>query len=140
MDKRDVLSFAIEPAENAKYLRLTPVVNGTKLTDLISHFEQAQGFDIAGGFGGLIPGWFAYGPLDQYFLAESTEPYWEQVKGYYLLGCNCGEVGCWPLVCRIRKLGDSVIWDEFRQPHRPKRLLKVWTVHLRSGSIQNCSH
>jgi hypothetical protein len=39
----------------------------------------------------------------------------------YLLGCQCGEVGCWPLLARIRAEDESVVWDSFEQPNRKDR-------------------
>jgi hypothetical protein len=36
-----------------------------------------------------------------------------------VLGCVCGEVGCWPFLVRIKLREDVVIWDGFEQPHRP---------------------
>lgn len=38
-----------------------------------------------------------------------------------LLGCECGDWGCWPLMARIRVAHGKVIWDDFVQPHRPDR-------------------
>src|SRR5258708_40295658 len=98
MSKFVTLSFAIEPLEDhpMEVLTLTPILSGTPLTDLIAQFERERCFDIAGGYRGLIPTRFAYGPLDRYFMAESTGIYWAGLGGYYLLGCECGEVGCWP--------------------------------------------
>jgi hypothetical protein len=56
-----------------------------------------------------------------YFLGEIDDGYWKQTGGVYVLGCECGEVGCWPLQCCIRSEGDVVIWDSFQQPHRAAR-------------------
>jgi hypothetical protein len=118
MEKHVVLSFAIQPLENGR--TLTPVLSGTPLTELISQFEREHGFGPAGGYGGLIPKSFAYGPLDCYFMGQAADSFWEQ--GYYLLGCGqCGEVDCWPLIARITKIGDTVVWNRFEQPHRPNR-------------------
>ena len=39
----------------------------------------------------------------------------------WLLGCDCGEVGCWPLDARIEVTDDLVMWQDFQQPHRPER-------------------
>ena len=36
-----------------------------------------------------------------------------------VLGCGCGDVGCWPLRVRIKLRDDVVIWDGFEQPHLP---------------------
>ena len=118
-----VLSFTIQPIPDYKVavLTLVPVFNGTGLTELVMQFERERGFDPAGGYGGLVPSFFTYGPLDRYFMAEPTDNYWARMGGYYVLGCECGEVGCWPRMCRITKTGNTVVWDSFRQPHRPDR-------------------
>ena len=118
-----ILSFAVAPLRNEKAgaLTLIPVLNGTPLTELVSQFEREHSFDLIGGYGGLIPSWFAYGPLNRYFMAEASGGYWDDLSGYYILGCDCGEVGCWPLVAGITKVGATVVWDAFRQPHRPDR-------------------
>ena len=56
---------------------------------------------------------FEAGRLDNYFLEGDDT---------FVLGCGgCGEVGCWPLGCRIRIDGEMVRWDSFSQPHRPNR-------------------
>jgi hypothetical protein len=52
-------------------------------------------------------------------MAESADSHWK--SGRYLLGCQCGEVGCWPLAARIVKTGNTMVWDMFRQEHRPDR-------------------
>ena len=115
METRVTLSFAIEPLKyHPEELSLTPVLNGTPLSELTLSFEREHAFEPAGGYGGLVPGWFSYGPLERYFLGESADEYF--AKGCYLLGCgDCGEVGCWPLQGRIRAKGDIVIWDSFSQ-------------------------
>jgi hypothetical protein len=38
-----------------------------------------------------------------------------------LLGCTCGEPGCWPLMARVEVSPLEVRWDEFEQPHRRGR-------------------
>ena len=97
-----------------------PVLNGTPLSELASSFERERCFDPVGGYGGLVPAWFSYGPLEPYFLDESGDEHF--ANGCYLLVCgDCGEVGCWPLQGHIRKQGNIVIWDCFKQPHRPLR-------------------
>lgn len=112
------LSFQIEAFEDhSDVLTLIPVLDGTPLTELASSFERENGLEPSGGYGGLVPAFFRYGPLERYFLGESQDSIWRQ--GCYLLGCTCGEVGCWPLRARISRMGDTVVWDSFRQPHRP---------------------
>jgi hypothetical protein len=104
-------------------LTVTPHIDGVALSSLITAFEFECSYQPAGGYGGLIPSGFQYGPLDQYFLGRPAKPdYWQEIGGFYVLGClSCGQVGCWPLVCKISTADQHVIWREFRQPHRPKR-------------------
>lgn len=118
METSVTLSSAIEPLKyHPEELSLAPVLSGTPLTELALSFEREHAFEPAGGYGGLVPNWFSYGPLDRYFLGESDDEYF--AKGCYLLGCgDCGEVGCWPLRGRIGRKGNIVIWDSFSQPHR----------------------
>jgi hypothetical protein len=101
---------------------ITPLVSGVPLPDLISEFEKAENYEPAGGYRGIVPAWFDYGPLEKYFLGEcQPDSYWAKQGGQYVLGCECGEVGCWPLLCRIRVQDDNVIWDQFKQPYRDTR-------------------
>jgi hypothetical protein len=72
------------------------------LPEMIASFEREHHFEPAGGYGGLIPEWFKYGPLDRYFLGDfDRDSYFARMDRVYLLGCQCGEVGCWPLIARI---------------------------------------
>lgn len=120
MDRNANLSFLVERAEHK--FAIIPILNGVPLTDMILLFERENGYAPAGGYGGLIPDYFKYGPLDRYFLGDFEENSYFGVLGrIYLLGCNCGEVGCWPLAARVIADGGSVVWDSFQQPHRPER-------------------
>jgi hypothetical protein len=120
MEKTTEVSFNVQPFEGT--LSITPVVDGTPLPEIITAFEREQHFEPAGGYGGLIPEWFKYGALDHYFLGDfEKDSYFARLKRVYLLGCQCGEVGCWPLMARIRAEGESVVWDSFEQPHRKDR-------------------
>jgi len=112
-------SFVIQPFE--KTYAVTPYVDGTSLVELVSTFESEQGFHPIGGYGGLIPAYFKYGPLDKYFLGDFKPKSCFADRGAYLLGCDCGEVSCWPLTAQIVTRGKSVRWAEFRQEHRPER-------------------
>lgn len=117
----DLLSFAIQPlCKGDETPSIVPVVNGIHLTRLVEDFERAADFEPIGGYAGLVPTAFNFGPLDVYFLGQTHEQLFE-LGGYFLLGCSCGEVGCWPLNARITQLDDQIIWDQFRQPHRRER-------------------
>ena len=43
---------------------------------------------------------------------------WPKPGHAWLLGCDCGEVGCWPLEARISLTDETVMWSDFSQPHR----------------------
>jgi hypothetical protein len=120
MTKASILSFAVEPLSNEEPLpSIVPVLNGSRLTDLVEAFERSRSYEPVGGYAGLVPAFFTIGPLDQYFMATSNEVF--TTNGFYLLGCECGEVGCWPLVARIIADDRVVQWKDFKQPLRPDR-------------------
>jgi len=120
MERTARVSFTIQPLEGT--VVVMPLVDGTLLSEMIAAFEREQHFEPAGGYGGLIPEWFKYGPLDRYFLGDfESDSYFARMGRVYLLGCQCGEVGCWPLLARIRVGDESVTWDSFQQPHRKER-------------------
>jgi hypothetical protein len=91
------------------------LIDGIDLIDLVRPIElpfaRAEGHpEIAGGYDGLPPrDW-----------VELPERYDDDDRAA-LLGCaSCGEPGCWPLRARVKASGDSVIWSDFQQPHRPE--------------------
>ena len=113
-------SFLIEAFQGAH--TITPVIDGVTMVELVGRFEGEQHFDPVGGYRGIVPQWFKYGDLDRYFFADfAGDNFFVSVGGIYFLGCDCGEVGCWPLKGRIRVDGASVIWEKFEQPHRSER-------------------
>lgn len=113
----DIVAFQVT-AEAPK--QVVPVVNGRSLVDLVAEFERAQGWQPVGGYSGLIPDHFRFGELTQYYLGREARQWPEQGRAW-LLGCDCGEVGCWPLDARIELPDQHVVWQGFRQPHRPHR-------------------
>jgi hypothetical protein len=78
----------------------TPVVDGRPLTELVTEFESRQGHSPAGDYAGLVPDHFRFGNLARYFLGQE-DGQWPKPGYARLLGCDCGEVGCWPLEARI---------------------------------------
>lgn len=97
---------------------ILPAIGGEPLMALIHTFEVVQGYQPSGAYGGIIPTHFRFGPLDEHYLGRSSERPGAKVP---LLGCECGEWGCWPLLARIRATDDTVVWSEFEQPHRRQR-------------------
>jgi hypothetical protein len=103
-------------------LRIIPFVDGVSLCDLVTAFETAKGYtDPAGGYGGIVPEFMRYGPLDDYFLARGDSLCRQDNGTQYMLGCECGEVGCWPLMGRVTALETAYRWDQFGNPFRETR-------------------
>jgi hypothetical protein len=110
----NILTFRFPRLESGA-LTVVAHIDGAALAALAAAYETARGdCDPAGGYGGLVPEYFNYGPLDRYFLGGDGE-------AQYLLGCQCGEVGCWPLMGRITALPDVYQWSGFHNPFRPQR-------------------
>lgn len=115
------LSFDVADKDGA--VAITPAVDGIPLSALVTEFERANGYsDPAGGYGGIIPAFFSYGPLDSYFRGQGRNPVeGDRADEIYLLACDCGEVGCWPLMASVISTEQGYRWEGFRQPHRPNR-------------------
>jgi hypothetical protein len=119
----NVLSFDVSRRDQDGVTVITPRIDGVLLTTLAEQFELSHDLaDPAGGYGGLIPAFYRYGPLDRYFLGRSETPDFTSAPArIFVLGCACGEVGCWPLTCQVNAGEKQVTWQSFEQPHRPKR-------------------
>lgn len=113
----DVVRFSVLPQDPRQ---LVPEINGVTLVDLITAFELSHDCQPAGGYGGLVPDHFNFGDLSAYLLGQDNDQ-WPRRGRLWLLGCDCGEVGCWPLEAKVELTADLVLWDEFSQPHRRGR-------------------
>jgi hypothetical protein len=119
--KLNVLTFQLssQNGENNDPVVVSPIVDGRPFYDMVEDFETRSGLnDPAGGYGGLIPSRYHFGPLDLHFLGQSSHRVDQRT---IVLGCDCGEVGCWPLECKIDVENDAVTWHSFRQPYRTER-------------------
>lgn len=117
----NVLSFKCELNIDDAAM-VTPCVDGTSLVDLVTAFEQKNGYDDpAGGYAGIVPWHFRLGPLPSYFLGAEEPVNGGEQGEIYALFCECGEAGCWPLAAHVRINENSVVWERFAQPYRPKR-------------------
>lgn len=114
----NVLDLQIVPVNHAK--ALVPHIDGKSLADLVAVYESDRGYEPAGGYAGLIPTHFDFGELTLYYEAKETQQ-WPRPDHAWLLGCDCGEVGCWPLTARITVTSQTVTWSNFEQEHRPSR-------------------
>ncbi|MFI9561456.1 hypothetical protein [Nonomuraea endophytica] len=114
-----VIEFTVRRRPDLQVHEVVPRIDGHLLLDLIDRFETGSGMRPAGDvYGGLIPAYYRYGPLDEHFLGKENSGLGPKTA---VLGCECGEVGCWPLMTRITLTGDLVVWDAFEQVHRPNR-------------------
>lgn len=107
---------AREPARE-----LVPYVDNVSLVDLVRGYELAAGFDVPGAYAGLVLDHFRFGDLIAYLIGEPDSAYWAGRGVVALLGCDCGEVGCWPLEARIVRSDNLVTWRGFTQPFRQNR-------------------
>lgn len=98
-----------------------PYVDNVSLVDLVSGYEHAAGYDIPGRYAGLVLDHFNYGDLTSYLTGRPDSPYWSKLDAISLLGCDCGEVACWPLQADVSASRDLIAWRGFTQPNRPTR-------------------
>ena len=98
-------------------IEIVPAIDGAKLTDLVHGFELHAGLEKrSASYGGLIPANYSFGRLDRHYLGLSS-----LANKTPVLGCSCGEWGCWPLLVRIVATEDLVSWSDFEQPFRSQR-------------------
>lgn len=99
-----------------------PAVDGTYLTELVDSYERKAGFRPPFGYAGIVPEFSrSYGDLAAYYLGESPSKWWKRRGKIAVLGCICGNLGCWPLHTRVTTDDSHVGWSEFEQPHKPDR-------------------
>jgi hypothetical protein len=100
---------------------MSAYIDDVSLLELVSGYELAAGYDVPGQYAGLLLNHFNFGDLSSYLTGQPDSAYWVHIGAVALLGCECGEVGCWPLQAQVLTATDVVTWRGFTQPHRPKR-------------------
>jgi hypothetical protein len=100
---------------------LHPFVDDVSLVALVAGYEHAAGFDVPGTYAGLVLDHFRHGDLTAYLTGEPEAAYRARHGVIALLGCDCGEVGCWPFEAQVIVENDLVTWRGFHQPFRPQR-------------------
>jgi hypothetical protein len=97
------------------------LLNGEDLLEVIRRCELPSA--SASGEAHLA-GWYAplwgYRFESELFFGEPLDPELRHRDGVILMGCNCGVIGCWPLVVRMRMTNDCVTWTSFEQPFRSR--------------------
>jgi hypothetical protein len=123
----DDVSFELAQAGGDYADDLTQIrieVNGTDLVELVRQAELPSAEadeepELAGTYVGLVPGYIRMDLAGQFLGGSGTWLYSEGEGKTALLSCNCGEVGCSPLLARVTVDEDTITWDEFEQPTRP---------------------
>ena len=111
------ISFAIDPPDHGDPIAVVPVVDGIRLTDRIHEFERAAKMETrASSYRGLIPAYYKFGPAEAHYVGRGGRH-----DKVVLLGCECGEWGCWPLLATVELTEATVTWQDFEQPYRKSR-------------------
>lgn len=124
------LSLIWEPVGPHGEPELRIFVDDVDLVELVASVELDDAVkegapEIAGGYAGL-PAWTLRGKLVEHFLGgPKSHMYCGPHGKTVLLGCDCGEPGCWPLMARVEASSTEVRWGDFEQPHRRGR----WSHH-----------
>jgi hypothetical protein len=66
----------------------------------------------------------------KYFLGQDIDDNYYEDKTR-VLECDCGNYGCWPLICRIKEENDTVTWSDFENVHRSERVPEngIWVYN-----------
>ncbi|HEX6445524.1 MAG TPA: hypothetical protein VF053_10580 [Streptosporangiales bacterium] len=115
------IAFRVEEEEldSGRQEVVNVYVDGVRLEELARRVEQpfadAEGKpELAGSYVGLARDvrW-----PSRHFLGEPVER-WFYDGDTIVLGCSCGEPGCWPLTAHVEVAQDTVTWQTFRTGHR----------------------
>ncbi|RUT46595.1 hypothetical protein EJP82_12155 [Paenibacillus anaericanus] len=111
------IQFKVEHSQEDDYEILNIYINDENLIEFIKRFEMQFQPNIAGGYEGLNINFIT--DICEHFSGELNENDLFNYGGKtQILGCNCGEPGCWPLVVKITVKDQHIIWSDFEQPHR----------------------
>lgn len=118
----DVIEFRVDRSGGRRKQNygISILVNSLPLEDLAREIElpfaEAEGHPkLAGDYLGLS--WGDIGEDPGHFLGSPTAVWFED-GDTVLMGCPCGEWGCWPLSADISIEDASVTWAHFRNGHR----------------------
>lgn len=127
-EHRDHLSLEwkrIEGRTDEWAYELAVLINQTPLLDLLHDWEDAHETDeskkitlshgpLRCNFDHYLSGWLN----EKFHRYDSAPP-----PKATLLGCACGELGCWPLEVTVTLTEQTAVWSDFFQPFRPQSTL-----------------
>lgn len=90
---------------------IAPFLSGVPLADLLREVElpaarRRGDLSLAGWYAGLTGTGIRW--PSRYYLGEPATG-----SGTVLLGCTCGEAGCWPFSAVVRVEDDTVTWSDY---------------------------
>ncbi|TDC85080.1 hypothetical protein E1193_04025 [Micromonospora sp. KC606] len=120
MERIEFRTVAQEFGDGGVFPALVPHLSGVPLPDLVREaelpFARREGKpDLAGSYAGLLGdevGW-----PSRHYLGDPVLS-WFDDGDTVLLGCGCGEWGCWPFTAIVTVAEDTVTWSGFRNGHR----------------------
>lgn len=124
----DRIAFDVSQAESSSMARTFAIfVNGERLESLARvvelPFAVAEGHpDLAGDYEPLTL--FDISSDVNHFLGQPVATWFEDGDAV-LMGCPCGEWGCWPLTVKIEVNDTTIRWRRFRNGHRDWDLSKL---------------
>lgn len=101
------------------------LIDGVDLCELVRAFELPFAGEAAGSYSGVrwrLPA--DAEELTRHYLGDPDRAHLYRGR-IEILVCECGEMGCWPLTCRIRVTSRGGYWSDFVQPHRTGRRLRM---------------
>ena len=118
----DSVTFRPRPADYPSEV-IDIAVNGRDLADIVGEvetpFARAEGApQIAGSYLGLAREQLDGSPSKHFLGSAQSHLSCGPSETTVLLGCDCGEPGCWPLMARVEATADHVTWSHFEQPYR----------------------
>jgi hypothetical protein len=127
---RNVISFDLVVGETAMYEDSPGIrifIDGENFREMVKAYEEARGYEPAGSYAGLVPAAFWISPGVRPFIAPASNGAPGRRKGrrkpdprQAVLGCGCGDMGCWPLLTLITVGHRKVTWSRFKQFFRPE--------------------
>jgi hypothetical protein len=116
------VEFKIEHAKKQEYHVLNIYINNENLIDILKDYEKQFGENNPGKYDGICIYYFDDIDIIKHFMGEADK---KNILNYtgktQILGCTCGEPGCWPFLIKINISGNVIIWNEYEQPFRSKK-------------------